>query len=90
MRNTLRAIALFVPLAVPFATAQAEQRIPSVSAAVFRDGEVLWRSAMGTADIARNEPNAQLRKKAVFWLGQSNDPRVPDFLGSLLDRRPPQ
>jgi TolA-binding protein len=41
-------------------------------------------------DIARNEPNAELRKKAVFWLGQSNDPRVPDFLGSLLDRRPPQ
>ena len=37
------------------ATAQAEQRIPSVSAAVFRDGEVLWRSALGIADIARNE-----------------------------------
>jgi HEAT repeat protein len=41
-------------------------------------------------DIARNEPNAELRKKAVFWLGQSNDPRVPDFMASLLDRRPPQ
>lgn len=40
--------------------------------------------------IARTEPNPELRKKAVFWLGQSNDPRVPDFLGSLLDRRPPQ
>jgi TolA-binding protein len=40
--------------------------------------------------IARSEPNPELRKKAVFWLGQSNDPRVPDFLGSLLDRRPPQ
>ena len=30
------------------ATAQAEQRIPSVSAAVFRDGEVVWRSALGS------------------------------------------
>jgi len=37
------------------ATAQAEQRIPSVSAAVFRDGEVLWRSALGSADVARGE-----------------------------------
>ena len=41
-------------------------------------------------DIARNDPSAELRKKAVFWLGQSNDPRVPDFIASLLDRRPPQ
>jgi TolA-binding protein len=40
--------------------------------------------------IARNDPSAELRKKAVFWLGQSNDPRVPDFIASLLDRRPPQ
>ena len=29
--------------------------MPSVSAAVFRDGEVLWRSALGTADVARGE-----------------------------------
>jgi CubicO group peptidase (beta-lactamase class C family) len=35
--------------------AQAEQRIPSVSAAVFRDGDVIWRSALGTADVARAE-----------------------------------
>jgi len=37
------------------ATAQAEQRIPSVSAAVFRDGEVMWRSALGSADVGRGE-----------------------------------
>lgn len=37
------------------ATAQAEQRMPSVSAAAFRDGEVLWRSALGSADVARGE-----------------------------------
>jgi CubicO group peptidase (beta-lactamase class C family) len=34
------------------ASAQAEQRMPSVSAAVFRDGEVLWRRALGLADVA--------------------------------------
>ena len=37
-------------------TAQAEQRMPSVAAAVFRDGEVIWRSALGAADVARGEP----------------------------------
>jgi CubicO group peptidase (beta-lactamase class C family) len=37
------------------ATAQSEQRIPSVAAAVFRDGEVLWRSAVGLADVGRGE-----------------------------------
>jgi CubicO group peptidase (beta-lactamase class C family) len=36
-------------------TAQAEQRMPSVSAAVFRDGEVLWRRALGAADVGRDE-----------------------------------
>ena len=38
------------------ATAQSEQRAPSVSAAVFRDGEVLWRRALGSADVGREEP----------------------------------
>src|SRR4029450_8723423 len=36
-------------------TAQAEQRMPSVSAAVFRDGEVVWRRALGLADVERGE-----------------------------------
>ena len=38
------------------ATAQAEQRMPSLCAATFRDGEVLWRTSLGTADVARSEP----------------------------------
>ena len=38
------------------AKAQSEQRMPSVSAAVGRDGEVLWRRAMGRADVERGEP----------------------------------
>ncbi len=37
------------------ATAQSEQRIPSVSAAVFRDGDVLWRAALGSADADRGD-----------------------------------
>jgi CubicO group peptidase (beta-lactamase class C family) len=34
------------------ATAQAEQRMPSVSACVFRDGEVIWERVLGVADVA--------------------------------------
>lgn len=36
--------------------AQAEQRIPSVAAAVFRDGEIVWRGAVGWAHLGRDEP----------------------------------
>ena len=32
--------------------AQAEQRMPSVSACVFRDGEIIWQRAFGVADVA--------------------------------------
>jgi CubicO group peptidase (beta-lactamase class C family) len=34
------------------ATAQAEQRMPSVSACVFRDGEIVWERVLGVADVA--------------------------------------
>lgn len=37
------------------ATAQAEQRMPAVAAAVFRDGRVLWQSALGLADVETAE-----------------------------------
>ena len=42
--------------------AQAEQRSPSVSAAVFRDGEVIWRRALGVADVEGRgrDPRARL------------------------------
>ena len=36
--------------------AQRERRLPSVSAAVFRDGEVVWAAALGQADIETGEP----------------------------------
>jgi hypothetical protein len=37
-------------------------------------------------DIAKNEKDAELRKKAIFWLGQSRDPRVQAFLLDLINR----
>ncbi|HEY1316481.1 MAG TPA: serine hydrolase domain-containing protein [Gaiella sp.] len=37
------------------ATAQAERRSPSIAAAVFRDGETIWRTALGRADVAKDE-----------------------------------
>jgi HEAT repeat protein len=37
-------------------------------------------------DIAKNEKNSELRKKAIFWLGQSRDPRVQQFLMDLINR----
>jgi HEAT repeat protein len=39
-------------------------------------------------EIAKREPNPELRKRALFWLGQSDDPRVPAFLERLLEGKP--
>jgi threonine aldolase len=38
------------------ASAQAEQRLPSVSACVFRDGAVVWERVLGVADVATARP----------------------------------
>ena len=38
-------------LSSKLAAAQAEQRLPSVSAVVFRDDEVVWQEALGLADV---------------------------------------
>ncbi len=35
-------------------------------------------------DIARHDSNVELRKKAIFWLGQRNDPRVRQLLEELI------
>jgi hypothetical protein len=37
-------------------------------------------------DIAKNDPDREARKKAMFWLGQSRDPRVAEFLSDLINR----
>jgi len=35
-------------------------------------------------DIARHDRNIELRKKAIFWLGQRDDPRVRKLLEDLI------
>jgi HEAT repeat protein len=37
-------------------------------------------------DIAKNEKDIELRKKALFWLSQSKDPRVAKFLLEIIER----
>ena len=37
-------------------------------------------------DIAKNDKNAELRKRAIFWLGQSKDPRAAKLLQQLIER----
>jgi HEAT repeat protein len=37
-------------------------------------------------DIARNEPDRELRKKAIFWLGQTHDPRVQQLLLDIINK----
>jgi TolA-binding protein len=38
-------------------------------------------------DIAKHDPDVQMRKKAIFWLGQSHDPRVKQLLLDILNGR---
>lgn len=55
-------------LAARLARAQAERRLPSVSAAVFRDGEVVWARALGLAnadDEAEATPETQYRVGSI-------------------------
>ncbi|HKV52256.1 MAG TPA: HEAT repeat domain-containing protein [Gemmatimonadaceae bacterium] len=35
--------------------------------------------------IASTDPDHELRKQAMFWLGQKNDPRVAKFLAGILE-----
>ena len=37
-------------------------------------------------DIAKNEKDVELRKKAIFWLGQSRDPRVQQLLLDIINQ----
>jgi TolA-binding protein len=46
-----------------------------------RDGGAIDR----LMQIAKTDPDREMRKKAIFWLGQSNDPRVKDFLLEIIN-----
>ncbi len=37
-------------------------------------------------DVARTNRNPEVRKQAMFWLGQSNDPRAVKFFEEILLR----
>ena len=37
-------------------------------------------------DIAKNDKDKELRGKAVFWLGQSRDPRALKYLEELISK----
>jgi hypothetical protein len=37
-------------------------------------------------DVARRDPDLEIRKRAMFWLGQSREPRAVKFLRDLLTR----
>jgi HEAT repeat protein len=37
-------------------------------------------------EVARTNRNAEVRKKAIFWLGQSKDPRALAFFEEVLTR----
>ena len=37
--------------------------------------------------VARTNKDPEIRKKALFWLGQSDDPRAIDLFEELLTRR---
>ena len=36
--------------------------------------------------IAKSDKDKELRSKAVFWLGQSRDPRAAKFLEDLISK----
>ena len=35
--------------------------------------------------IAKTDPDRELRKKAIFWLGQMNDPRIKQFMLDIIN-----
>jgi HEAT repeat protein len=37
-------------------------------------------------EVAEDRENGELREMAIFWLGQSKDPRVPEFLLRIIGR----
>jgi hypothetical protein len=37
-------------------------------------------------DVAKTNRNAAVRKQAMFWLGQSHDPRALEFFAQVLTK----
>jgi hypothetical protein len=47
-----------------------------------RDGKALEK----LMDIAKTDKDKEMRSKAIFWLGQSRDPRAAKFLEDLITK----
>jgi HEAT repeat protein len=43
-------------------------------------------SADKLVEIAQKDPDREMRKKAIFWLGQKNDPRIRQILIDILNK----
>jgi HEAT repeat protein len=37
-------------------------------------------------EISKRDPDPELRKKALFWLGQSDDPRAAKALQDIIEQ----
>jgi HEAT repeat protein len=37
-------------------------------------------------EIARRDPDRRMRQKALFWLGQSRDPRAAQVLREVIEQ----
>jgi hypothetical protein len=37
-------------------------------------------------DIAKHETDRELRKKAIFWIGQSHDPKAAQYLQEIINQ----
>jgi hypothetical protein len=40
----------------------------------------------GLIDVARHDPDPEIRKRAMFWLGQTTEPKAINFLRDILTR----
>ncbi|HEX8941867.1 MAG TPA: HEAT repeat domain-containing protein [Gemmatimonadaceae bacterium] len=40
----------------------------------------------GLIDVAKHDPDAEIRKQAMFWLGQTREPKAIRFLQDILTR----
>jgi hypothetical protein len=38
-------------------------------------------------EVARTNRNPEVRKQAMFWLGESKDPRAVKFFEEILNRK---
>ena len=60
-------------------------------------GETMWEASQLSQlpkdegvpkliEVAQTNPTREVRKQAMFWLGQSNDPRALAFFEKILAR----